>query len=126
AAPVEEWIRTRLSESLEDAIAERQVAVATLEPLITEDDPALARLREAVQVSSAPDRVLEHSVAVLFHLVGETESEGYPPLLADVLEEAVNDALGQGQLGTALGIVRWLADPERLRAEWRGAGRRRD
>src|SRR5262249_35113692 len=106
-------------------IAERQVAVAPLEPLITEDDPALARIREAVQGSSAPDRVLEHSVAVLFHLVGETESEGYPTLLADVLEEAVNDALGQGPLGPALGIVRWLADPERLRPEWQAEPQRR-
>src|SRR5262249_44696315 len=73
-APVEEWIRTRLSESLEDAIAERQVAVAPLEPLITEDDPALARLREAAHAASAPGRVLAHSLDVRCHLVRQTQS----------------------------------------------------
>jgi HEAT repeat protein len=125
ASPMEEWIKTRISESLEDAITEKEVAATPLEPIVAEDDPILTPVREAARAGCTPERVLEHSVTVLYHLVGETEAEGYPVLLAEVLEEAGNDALGQGQLSLALGIVRWFAEPERLRPEWHAEHQRR-
>jgi HEAT repeats len=125
ASSMEEWIKIRISESLEDAITEKEVAATPLEPIIAEDDPLLAPVRQAARAACAPERVLEHSVTVLYHLVGETEAESYPVLLAEVLEEAGNDALGQGQLPIALGIVRWFAEPERLRPEWHAEHHRR-
>jgi hypothetical protein len=125
ASPMEEWIKIRISESLEDAITEKEVAATPLEPIIAEDDPILTPVREAARAACTPERVLEHSVTVLYHLVGETETEGYPVLLAEVLEEAGTDALGQGQLPIALGIVRWFAEPERLRPKWHAEHQRR-
>ncbi|HLE45327.1 MAG TPA: HEAT repeat domain-containing protein [Methylomirabilota bacterium] len=125
ALPVEEWKKARLAESLEDALAEKEVATAPIEALIADDDPALLALREAARVGCTPDLALVHSVNVLFHLIGETESEGYPTFLVDALEEAVTDALGRDQLGEALLILRWLGQPVELRPEWQAEHQRR-
>lgn len=123
--PAEEWKKARIAESLEDALAEKEVATAPIEPLIADEDPALLALREAARVGCTPDLALVHSVNVLFHVIGETESEGYPTLLVDALEEAVTEALGRDQLGEALRILKWLSQPVELRPEWQAEHQRR-
>ena len=125
ALPAEEWKKARISESLEDALAEKEVAAAPVEPLITDDDPVLLALQGAARTGCTPDQALEHSVSVLFHLIGETESEGYPALLVDALEEAVTEALGRDQLELALRILHRLAKPVELRPEWQPEHQRR-
>jgi len=118
AIPVEEWKKTRISESLEDALAEKEVAAAPIEPPIADDDPELLALAQAERLGSAPEGILAHSVSVLFHLVAETESEGYPVLVVDALEEAVSEALSRDQLPLALRILRSLAQGAEFRPEW--------
>jgi HEAT repeat protein len=124
-APIESWMKIRMRESLEDVLAEKEVAAAPLESLIGDEDPALAEFRERVRASCAPDHVLEHSVAVLFTLMEETESESYPVLLIGSLEESVNEALRLEQFGLAVRVLQWLARAEKLRAEWRPEHQRR-
>ncbi|HSF03995.1 MAG TPA: hypothetical protein VLA62_13365, partial [Solirubrobacterales bacterium] len=75
ALPAEEWKKARLVESLEDALAERELAAAPVEPLIADGDPALVALRDGARTGSSPEAALEHSLPILFYLVGETESE---------------------------------------------------
>lgn len=118
ALPAEEWKKARISESLEDALAEKEVAAAPIEPLIVDGDPALLALQEAARVGCTPDAALDHSVSVLFYLMGETESDSYPALLIDALEEAVTEALGRDRLRLALGTLRRLDQPAELRPEW--------
>ncbi len=118
AIPAEEWKKARIAESLEDALAEKEVAAAPLEPLIADDDPQVLTLAEAARAGCTPERALAHSVNVFFHLVAETESEGYPALLVDGLEEAVTDALSRDQLPLALRVLRALAQGEQFRPEW--------
>jgi hypothetical protein len=125
ALPAEEWKKARLLESLEDALAEREVAAAPIEPLIADDDPGLLALREAALGDCTPDRALTHSVEILFYLVGEAESEAYPVLLVDALEEAITEALGRDQLRLALGMLQRLAQPPGLRPEWQAEHQRR-
>jgi hypothetical protein len=124
-APVESWMKTRMQESLEDVLAEKEVAAAPIEPLIEDLDPSLVAFRERVHVGCTPDRVLEHSVAVLFMLLDETESESYPVLLISALEETISEALRLEQLGLAVRVLQWLARPEKLRAEWQAEHQRR-
>jgi HEAT repeat protein len=124
-APVEPWMKARMRESIEDLLAEKDVAAAPLEPIIGDDDPSLIAFRERVHVGCAPDRVLEHSVAVLFILVEETESESYPVLLIGALEETIPEALRLEQLGLAVRVLQWLARPEKLRPEWQAEHQRR-
>jgi hypothetical protein len=69
--------------------------------------------------------VLEHSVAVLFILMEETESESYPVLLMSALEETINEALRLEQPGLAVRVLQWLVRPEKLRAEWQAEHQRR-
>ena len=123
--PVESWMKTRMQESLEDVLAEKEVAAAPIEPLIEDYDPSLVAFRERVHVGCTPDRVLEHSVAVLFILLEETESESYPVLLISALEETISEALRLEQLGLAVRVLQWLARPEKLRAEWQVEHQRR-
>jgi HEAT repeat protein len=125
ALPTEEWKKSRLSESLEEALAEKDVAATPLEPLIADDDPELSRLREMILAACPPPHVLGHSTRVLFHLFGETESEAYPSFLVDSLEEAIGEALEGDQLPLALRILQWLRQPERFRPEWEPEHQRR-
>jgi hypothetical protein len=125
ALPAEEWKKARLVESLEDALAERELAAAPVEPLIADDDPGLLALRDAARTCSSSEAALEHSLPILFYLVGESESEGYPALLIDALEEAVTEALGRGQLRLALRTLQRLAQPPELRPEWQTEHQRR-
>jgi hypothetical protein len=118
AIPSEEWKKSRISESLEDALAEKEVAAVPLEPLIAEDDPELLKLRAAGRAGSTPESALGHSVSVFFHLIAETESEGYPVLLVDGLEEAVTEAISRDKLGLGLRILRGLAQGDPFRPEW--------
>ncbi len=123
--PAEEWKKARIAESLEDALAEKEVAAAPIEPLIADDDPGLLALQEAARAGCTPDHALTHSVNILLHLIGETESEGYPTLLIDALEEATTEALGRDQLAVALRILQWLGQPGELRPEWQAEHQRR-
>lgn len=125
ALPAEEWKKARISESLEDALAEKEVAAAPIEPLIADDDPALLALQEAARSACTPDAALQHSISVLFYLIGETESESYPSLLVDALEEAVTEALGRDQLKLALHTLQRLGQPVELRPEWVAEHQRR-
>jgi hypothetical protein len=125
ALPAEEWKKARIVESLEDALAERELAAAPVEPLIGDDDPALLALRAAARDACGPEAALEHSLHILFYLVGETESEGYPAFLVDALEEAVTEALGRGQLRLGLRTLQHLAQPSELRPEWQAEHQRR-
>jgi hypothetical protein len=125
AIPVEEWKKARISESLEDALAEREVAAAPIEPLIANDDPDLSSLATAARGGCSPDRALSHAASVLFHLVAETESEAYPTLLVDALEEAVTEALSRDELTEALGIVRSVNQGAEFRPEWLAEHQRR-
>lgn len=118
ALPAEEWKKSRLSESLEDALAEKEVATAPIEALITDDDPGLLKLRDAAREGSAPEHILGHSISVFFHLIGETEAEAYPVFLVDALEEAVAEALSRDRLALALRILQSLGQADRLRPEW--------
>jgi len=125
ALPAEEWKKARIVESLEDALAEKEVAAAPVEPLIADDDPGLLALREAARLGCAPDAALEHGTRVLFHLVAESESEAYPALLVDALEETVTEALGRDQLRLGLRTLQHLAQPAELRPEWQAEHQRR-
>jgi hypothetical protein len=125
ALPAEEWKKARLVESLEDALAERELAAAPVEPLIADGDPALVALRDGARTGSSPEAALEHSLPILFYLVGETESEAYPALIVDALEEAVTEALGRGQLRFGLRTLQRLALPPELRPEWHAENQRR-
>jgi hypothetical protein len=125
ALPAEEWKKARIVESLEDALAERELAAAPVDPLIADDDPALVALREAARGGGSPEAALEHSVHILFYLMAETESESYPALLVDALEEAVTEALGRCQLRLALRTLQHLAQPAELRPEWQAEHQRR-
>jgi hypothetical protein len=125
ALPAEEWKKARLVESLEDALAERELAAAPVESLIADGDPGLLALREAARSGGSPEAALEHSLAILFYLVGESESEGYPTLLIDALEETVTEALGRGQLRLALRTLQRLTQPPELRPEWQAEHQRR-
>ncbi|MBI3455499.1 MAG: HEAT repeat domain-containing protein [Candidatus Rokubacteria bacterium] len=118
ALPSEEWKKARISESLEDALAEKEVAAAALEPLITDDDPGLLSFREAARAGCAPGRALAHSVNVFFYLIGETESERYPALFVDVLEDMISEALMRDRLPLALRILRLLGQGDQFRPEW--------
>jgi len=123
--PAEEWKKARIIESLEDALAERELAAAPVDPLIADDDPALVVLRTAARDDCGPEAALQHSLHILFYLVGETESEGYPAFLVDALEEAVTEALGRGQLRLGLRTLQHLAQPSELRPEWQAEHQRR-
>jgi hypothetical protein len=125
ASPAEEWMKARICESLGDALTERESAAPGPAPVIATDDPSLLPLREVLRESSVPDRVLRHSVAVLRYLVSEAESEQYPLLVVDALEEAIGDALSLGRLDLALDILRWYGRPDGVRPEWQGEHRRR-
>jgi len=125
ALPVEEWKKARVVESLEDALAEKEVAAAPIEGLIADDDPGLLALRGAARGGCTPDETLAHSVNILLHLIGETESEGYPTLLIDALEEATTEALSRDRLSLALRILQWLGQPGELRPEWQAEHQRR-
>jgi HEAT repeats len=125
AIPSEEWKKARVTESIEDALAEKEVAAAPLEPLISPDDPDLFKLREASRLAADPESALFHSVSVFLHLIAETETEGYPVLLVDAMEEAVTEALSRNQLGLGLRILRALAHGERFRPEWQAEHQRR-
>ena len=118
ALPAEEWKKARISESLEDALAEKEIAAAPIEPLIADDDPGLLALKDAARAGCTPDAALEHSVSVLFYLMGESEAEAYPALLVDALEEAVTEALGRDRLRLALRTLQRLGQPAELRPEW--------
>jgi hypothetical protein len=125
ALPAEEWKKARISESLEDALAEKEVAAAPIEPLIGDTDPELVSFAAAARENTTPERALLHAVNVLFHLVAETESEGYPALVVDALEEAVTEALSRDQLPLALRILRTLAAGSGFRPEWLAEHQRR-
>jgi HEAT repeats len=125
ALPAEEWKKARVVESLEDALAEKEVAAAPIEALITDDDPALLALRGAAHEGCTPDQSLSHSVNILLHLIGETESESYPTLLIDAVEEATTEALSRDQLSLALRTLQWLTQPAELRPEWQAEHQRR-
>jgi hypothetical protein len=125
AIPVEEWKKARVSESLEDAIAEKEVAAAPLGPPIADDDPDLLALAQATRLGSSPDRALAQSVNVLFHLVAESEGEGYPVLVVEAIEETVSEALSRDDLPLALRILRSLAQGAEFRPEWLAEHQRR-
>jgi HEAT repeat protein len=125
AIPAEEWKKARITESLEDALAEKQVAATPLGDLVADDDPDLAAFREAARAGCGAEPVLAHSVDILFHLLAETESEAYPALLIDALEEATTEALSRERLPLALRVLRALAQGERLRPEWLAEHQRR-
>jgi HEAT repeats len=125
ALPAEEWKKARVVESLEDALAEKEVAAAPIEGLIADDDPGLLALRGAARGGCTPDETLAHSVNVMLHMIGETESEGYPTLLIDALEEATTEALSRDRLALALHILQWLGQPGELRPEWQAEHQRR-
>jgi HEAT repeats len=123
--PIEEWTKARLSETLQDSLAERAVAAEALEPLLDDHDPSLLRLRELAQDGCRPDYVLTHSVAVLIQLFAESESERYPSLITDAVEETIPEALSLQQLGLALQSLRWLVKPDGIRPEWAADHQRR-
>jgi hypothetical protein len=123
--PAEEWKKSRISESLEDALAEKEVAAAPIEPLIADDDPELLHFAEVARTGCAPELALDHSVSILYHLVAESESESYPSLLVDALEEAVTEALSRDRVPLALRILRALGLGEPFRPEWLAEHQRR-
>ncbi len=125
ALPAEEWKKARVVESLEDALAEKEVAAIPIEGLITDDDPGLLALQRAARGGCTPDETLPHSVNILLHLIGETESESYPTLLIDAIEEAATEALSRDRLSLALRILQWLGQPGELRPEWQAEHQRR-
>lgn len=123
--PADDWRKARFRESLEDALAAKESPAAPQEPVIADDDPGIAKLRDIARAACTPDAVLSHSVNILFHLLGAVETDAYPVFLVDALEEAIAEGLARDELRLALRILRALNNLEKLRPQWIAEHQRR-